>query len=332
MSKGKSKNMPTALQRACARAVVGLVLAAICALTISSPSIAEEGGAGHYAPGGIATIIDLPPTQPGWVIQPLYIYYNGDARGSRILPIAGQIASQVEATVNAVALGAIYTFEPLVLGAHYSVAAYGSYVWMDVNASVSTSTGTRSRNDTVDGISDITFAPVLLAWKSGLWQFDALLSIYAPTGDYEEGRLANQGLNYWTFDPAAGVSYSSEKTGINFGVHAGITINTENPATDYRSGSVLHIDASAQQLLPLGTGFIGIGFNAFLYEQISADSGSGAQLGDFMGHSMGIGPVLSYILPTQAGMGAIEVRWLPELDTEKRLQGDFVWVKAAWQF
>jgi hypothetical protein len=46
----------------------------------------------------------------------------------------------------------------------------------------------------------------------------------------------------------------------------------------------------------------------------------------------GVGPVLNYILPIGKNTLAVEVKWLPELDTKNRLQGDSVWVKAVFQF
>jgi len=307
--------------------LLAIMTAGLCVLILCPTSNAEEGGSGHYVPGSVATMIDLAPTAPGWIVQPLYLHYDGDFSGSRTLPVAGLISTGLEATIDSVTLGGFYTFEQPLLGAHYSVGAYVPYVWMDVTGTL----GGLSLTDKVDGIGDITLIPTMLAWKSDLWQFNALLPIYAPTGDYEVGRLANPGLNYWTFDPTVGVAYNNSKTGFNSALHAGVTFNTENEDTDYVSGSVLHVEASAQQLLPVGTGFLGIGLNGFLYEQTSGDSGSGATE-DFKGRSIGIGPVLSYILPTESGTGVIEARWLPELDTKNRLEGDYFWVKAAWQF
>jgi hypothetical protein len=35
---------------------------------------AAEGGSTHYAPGAVATMTDLAPTQPGWVIEPIYLH------------------------------------------------------------------------------------------------------------------------------------------------------------------------------------------------------------------------------------------------------------------
>ncbi|MCK5915150.1 MAG: transporter, partial [Deltaproteobacteria bacterium] len=214
-----------------------IIIAGLCLLILGTTANAEEGGSGHYAAGGVATLIDLAPTAPGLIVQPLYLHYNGSAGKSKTIPVANLIAVDLDATIDALTLGGIYTFEQPVLGAHYSVGIYVPYMMMDVTATVTGKTGTVSQTDSVDGIGDVTLIPVMLAWKSDVWQFNALLPIYAPTGDYEVGRLANAGLNYWTVDPTVGVSYANEKTGLNFALHTGITFNTENNDTNYRSGS-----------------------------------------------------------------------------------------------
>ena len=115
-------------------------------------------------------------------------------------------------------------------------------------------------------------------------------------------------------------------------MYAGVALNTENPDTDYQSGSTLHLDGSVQQLLPVGPGYLGIGAEAFYLEQVTGDSGRGARLGDFMGRTAGIGPVLTYILPRGDDTFVAELRWLPELDVKSRLEGDYVWLKLVYQF
>ncbi len=306
-------------------------LALLLSVTTSTV-IAEEGGAGHYMPGGAGTLIDAPPIKAGWVFESIYLHYSGETSLSAAFPRAGLVTAGLEATSNAYMLGALYTFEPLVLGAHFSVGAFLPIVDMEVTGALDTALGRVSRTDSVTGLGDISLIPAMLAWKSGDWQFDAMLTVYAPTGDYEVGRLANTGLNYWTFDPTIGINYNNQKTGFNFALHTGITLNTENSDTKYKSGSVLHTEASITQLLPLGKGFLGIGANAFLYDQVSGDSGAGAKLGDFEGLSIGIGPALSYVLPIGKNTLAAEIKWIPERDTNKRLEGDAIWVKVVYQF
>ena len=61
--------------------VVTFVRNASLAFIFAHPhaALATEGGTGHYVPGGIATLIDLAPTKPGWVVEPIYLHYEGNA-------------------------------------------------------------------------------------------------------------------------------------------------------------------------------------------------------------------------------------------------------------
>ena len=293
---------------------------------------AEEGGSGHYVPGSLATLIDLPPTKEGWVVQPLYLHYEGDASVSRAFPIGGLLAAGLQADSDAFTLGGVYTFKPTLLGANYSVAAYVPYVWMSVSATLSTPLGSRIRTESANGLGDMTIVPLMMAWKLDSWQFNSLLTIYAPTGKFDVGSLANTGLNYWSFDPTFGVSYNNQRIGFNAALHTGFAFNTENDDTNYQSGTVWHSEGSVQQLLPLGKGFVGIGANIFYSEQVTGDSGAGARLGSFEGRTFGVGPVLTYVLPLGKNTLVAEIRWLPELYTKNRLNGDYLWVKGAYQF
>ncbi|MCH7228535.1 transporter [Haloferula sp. A504] len=309
-----------------------LTAASLCLLAAPF-TLAEEGGAGHHVPGGMSTMIDILPTQPGWVVESMYLHYSGDASAGSRIPIANRLGLGLDATSDAFTLGGIYTFEQQVLGAHYSVGAFVPYVWMNVEAQVRVGLLPPAFvSSSTDGLGDISILPVMMAWKSDNWQFNAALPIYAPTGDYRAGRLANPGLNHWSFDPTVGVAYANEETGFNFAVHTGFTFATENSDTSYRNGTVWHLDVSAQQLLPVGPGVLGIGVEAFYIEQVTGDSGRGATLGGFKGSTYGLGPVLSYILPVDDSAFVVEARWLTELETTNRPQGDYFWLKAVYQF
>jgi len=291
--------------------------------------LAGEGGVSHVMPGANATLVDLPPIAPGWFLKPMYINYKGDA--SARIPTAAGVVSNANATTNTIALGGGYGFEQQVLGAHYGVAAFVPYTWVDISADTAALGGKRIQNS-VSGLGDITIVPVLMAWKSGDVQYDFLLPIYAPTGNYQKGRLGNTGLNYWTFDPIVGVSYNNAKSGFNAAAHIGWAINTENNDTGYKSGQVVHLDAAVQQIFPLGPGFANIGAEAWYFDQVTCDSGAGATLGCFKGRTSGIGPVLGYIQPIGQNKLIFEVKWLPEMDTRNRLNGDYIWLKVVYKF
>jgi hypothetical protein len=243
------------------------------------------------------------------------------------MPVGGVISVGLDTTADVLTVGALYTFENNLLGAHYSVGAFLPHIWLDVNGNVNQI----ERADTAHGVSDMTLIPAMLAWKCDSWEYSFTLAVYAPTGEYNAGNLANAGLNYWTVDPAVGVSYSNDKTGFHFGAYAGVTFNSENSATDYKSGSMFHLEGSVQQLFALGKGVIGLGADAFCCGQISGDGGSGARR-EFKGQTIGIGPVLEYILPIGENTVVFEAKWMPELQVRNRIKGDYIWVKAAYQF
>jgi hypothetical protein len=163
-------------------------------------------------------------------------------------------------------------------------------------------------------------------------KYDVRFGIYAPSGDYEAGKLANAGRNYWTFEPSASISWLSTKIGTEATLFAGFDVNTENPDTDYRSGTSVHLDGTIAQHLPLFGGFAGVGANGFYYQQITGDSGSGATLGDFEGRTAGVGPLISYVHKVGGADLAAEVKWLPELEVTRRLKGDTIWFKVGIAF
>ncbi len=322
------------MTQAAARARGGrqaLACALVTAWLAATPvAHAGEGGTAHVLPGANATILDLPPTSAGWFAKPMYVNYHGET--SALVPTAAGVVANAEATVNTLVLGGGYGFEQTVLGgAHYSVAAFLPYSWLNISANSEALGGVRINSD-VAGLGDLTIVPVLLGWKAGDWQYDFLLPVYAPTGSYELGRLGNPGLNYWTFDPIVGLVYANAKSGFNAAAHLGYAMNTQNNATQYKSGDIVHLDASVQQIFPLGSGFANVGAEAWYFQQATCDTGAGATLGCFKGRTAGIGPVLGYIQPIGQQKLLFELKWLPELDTQNRLNGDFIWLKMVFKF
>ena len=313
-----------------------IALAVLAALAVGLPPCAraEESGSGHYLPGAAASFIDALPGRSGLAVANYFTFYDASAGRSRQLPFGGLIAAGVDATVYADTVALVYQTPLRLLGGSYAVALAIPYVWVEVKGTVATGARTRTVRDTADGIGDITLYPFMLGWSSlgGDLKSDVRLGIYAPTGDFEKGKLANAGKSYWTFEPGASVSYLSSKIGLEVSAFAGLDFNTENDDTNYRTGTQFHLDLTVAQHLPLLGSVIGAGANAFFYQQVTGDSGAGARLGDFKGRTVGIGPVLSYATKIGGKDLVAEVKWLPELTVEKRLKGDYVWFKLAFLF
>ena len=161
---------------------------------------------------------------------------------------------------------------------------------------------------------------------------NARLNIYAPSGSYKVGRLANLGKNYWTFEPLFGFMYMGRKNGREASIFFGADFNTKNHATDYQTGIRLHLDGTLAQHFPLWGGLAGVGISGYWYEQITGDSGAGANLGDFEARTTGIGPAISYFGKIGDLDFLAELKWLHELDVENRPEGDFVWLKFIAKF
>jgi hypothetical protein len=319
-----------------------LMLALGIVLARSGPGFAAESGIGHYMPGLTASFIDeaLPRETP-FVVENQFNYYNASSGLGQQLEFGGRVAANISSTSYAEVPLLAYTSPLSLLGGNFAFAAAIPYIWLDVNGQV-TLKRTRPEDGTVvertvavsdstNGIGDITLIPFWLAWSQGDLKWDLRLLVFAPTGEYNEGQLANVGLNYWTFTPMATASYLSSKYGYEITAFMGFDFNTNNNAIDYHSGDVFHYDMTIAQHLPLfDWGIIGAGANFFYWQQITGDTGSGARLGPFKSHTTGIGPVVSFITPKKNFI--FEVKWLPDIQVADRLQGDQVWFKAAYVF
>jgi len=324
------------------KTVKSMTLGALVMLAVLVPLFAhaEEGGSGHYMPGGAASFIDVLPGKPGLGIANFFNYYDGSASGTKQMPWGGLIAGSLDATCNSDTVVVLYETPLKLLGGEYAVGVAIPYVWLEVKGDVritgpAGNTITRNRTERTNGIGDILLYPFMISWTAlnRDLKYNVWLGIYAPTGDYDKGNLANVGKNYWTFEPTVSVSYISSKIGLEVTAFAGLDFNTENEDTDYQSGTQFHLDVTVAQHLPLFGGTIGVGANFFYYQQLEGDSGSGASLfGDFKGRTIGIGPVLSYITKVWGKDLAAELKWLPEIDVGNRLEGDSIWFKLAMAF
>ncbi|WP_299597792.1 transporter [uncultured Microbulbifer sp.] len=305
---------------------------AVSSLLLPIRSSATEGGIGYYVPGTMATLIDRAPVQTGWVFKPQYMHYSGDFSASADTPIAGLVAAGIDVKIDAVAPGLLYTFEKDVLGAKYTVGAFPSWVDVTVTGTIESNIANISRRDSVSGLGDTTLIPALMAWQEDCWQYNFMFAVHAPTGDYEVGRLANEGLNYWAVNPVVGLAYSNQPAGFNASVFTGVMFNDENSDTDYRSGRTFHLDASIQQMIKAGAGFVTLGLNGFWSQQFSPDRNPGRFVDEFKMRSSGIGPVVGYMLPMGKDNLLLELSWLPQTDTRNTTEGEYVWLKLVYQW
>jgi hypothetical protein len=317
--------------------ILGLALAAMLPMT-KAP--AEEGASGHYIPGLTATCYDAMPDKPGFAAFNFFTIYSGNAGAGKPLDFSSDVALGVKANFYANTVGTVYQSDLKLLGGNYGAVLAIPFVWVDVHAQTEITGpkgGTLAKknvSDSASGLGDMTIYPFIVSWKAlnDELKYDIRTGIYAPTGSYDVGRLANCGKNYWTFEPGASASWLSKKFGTEISLFTGFDFNTENPDTHYQTGTQYHLDLSVVQHLPLWGGFAGVGANGFYYQQIEGDSGSGANLGNFEGQTIGVGPAISYVHPLGTSQIFGEVKWLPEVEVKNRTEGDYIWIKAGVLF
>jgi hypothetical protein len=291
-----------------------------------SSARAEEGGSGHYSPGSTASFLDAIPLQPGLALANLFLYRPVSANVR--VPIAGIVTDHLDGKVFADSLVAIYRTPLELMGGTVAFGGALAVVWLDVDATV----GGRAASEKGSGIGDLLLYPFLLGWTRGDLQYDVRLGVYVPTGKYDVGSLTNLGKNYWTFEPGVALFYRSGKPGLQASAYVAVDFNTNNGATDYQTGTQFHVDATLAEHFAVLGGLLGAGAGAFYYQQIGGDSGTGATLGEFKGRTIGIGPVVSYATNLGGIDAAVELKWLPEVDVQNRIEGDFFWIKLRAAF
>ena len=317
--------------------VVGALAAAI--LCLPGAALAEEGGSGHYFPGSMASFIDAVPPSPTFIVRLNVLDYGGSASLSRPIPIAGLTTLGAHADSTGLGLTMLWR-PPIDLGPRWSYAMSATipYVWLGVNADVATTLpggapASVARSSNTDAIGDIVLMPLMLNYNvSRDFNINFRVAEYAPTGSYEVGRLSNTGKNFWTTEPTLALMYFGQKNGIEASVFTGFDFNSENNATHYQTGTQFHVDGTLAQHFPALGGLLGLGVNAYDYQQIAGDGGSGASLGAFEGSSIGVGPVASYVGKV-AGLNTVwELKWIDEVQTHDRLQGSTLWFKVLSKF
>ncbi|MFN0129312.1 MAG: transporter [Verrucomicrobiales bacterium] len=296
---------------------------------------AEEGGSGHYQPGSMASFADGVPLEETFIVRYNFLMWDASAEATRTIPIANllTLGADIESYANGITLLWRPPFGEINHHWSYAMSATIPYVDLDITADIITPLGTVKRGDSISGLGDIVLMPVMLNQNfNDDFNINYRLGIYAPTGRYDVGRLANTGKNYWTLEPAVAFMYLGKKNGREASLFLGGDYNFENPDTDYQTGVQIHADGTLAQHFPLWGGLAGAGVNGYWHEQVEADSGSGATLGDFKARTAGLGPVLSYASKLGNVDLIAELKWLHEFETRNRPEGDYVWFKFLMKF
>lgn len=286
-------------------------LTAICSLAFFLPTAqATEGGGSSYPMGADNYMTGAMPP-PGFYAQMFAERYRAD----RLMDNRGKSALDgFHLSADVIAPRLIWVTEQKVLDG--ALAFHLNVPLVDLRVDVN------GQHQKKTGMGDIIFGPALGYHYSDKFHAIYALDIFAPTGRYDRGDLANIGRNYWAFEPVAAFSYV-DPAGVNADIKIMYDFNLRNSATDYRSGQELHADYSLGW--GLGNGWV-IGVGGYVYRQTTDDRQDGDRVADNKGRAVAIGPSVKYA--SDSGW-FVTAKWQKESQVRNRPEGEAYWVKLT---
>ncbi|RTL49509.1 MAG: phenol degradation protein meta [Bradyrhizobiaceae bacterium] len=305
-------------------ALISSVIAIPCLLMNSAR--ADESGISFWLPG-LNGSLAAAPAVPGWSWATLYYHTSVDASRSAKFTDGGSVVAGLRGQADLGIFGPTYTFATPVLGAQAAVSVLGiaGRSQASIDATLTGPMGgsiSGSRTDTVTGFGDIV-PQVSLKWNNGVNNFMWYGAGGIPVGAYQEGRLANVGIGHGAIDSGFGYTYFNPQSGNEFSAVLGATYNFKNTYTQYQNGIDLHLDLGASHFV---TKQWMVGLVGYYFQQLTADSGQGAVLGDFKSRVAGIGPQIGYLFPINGMQGYINVKGYKEFAAENRPEGWNLWL------
>ncbi|TPV99590.1 MAG: hypothetical protein USCAAHI_00987 [Beijerinckiaceae bacterium] len=176
-------------------------------------------------------------------------------------------------------------------------------------------------------ISETDYSAVL-GWHAGDHNWSVSLTDFAPTGNYDPGRLVQTGLNRPALDIKGAYTFLSLQTGTEISGGLGMIFNALNNATNYQSGSELHFEWALNQHFPFG---LAAGVGGYFYQQLTDDYGSGDTTGPNRARAAAVGPLLSYAFKAGDQKVDLSGRWFHEFAVENRPRGDSFFASLAFR-
>ncbi|MCG8559870.1 MAG: transporter [Hyphomicrobiales bacterium] len=306
--------------------LVGLAIAALFQYWTVPSARAAEGGISYYLPGLYGDIAAGLAPEPGHYWFTTNTYYTATPTDP-ILP--GQIDGEIDGALYLNLIRGFWVTDKKILGARYAASVRIPLLKVSVDADVQTPLGPASLAFDDFGLGDIGIIPVSLYWQLGRLNLNLYQTVTAPTGDYDVANLATVSRNQWSFDTVLAATWLDLDAGIEVTVIPGILVNTQNPTTNYRSGTEFHMDVMVNRIF---SPKFAMGLHGSFYRQITGDSGTGAVLGSFKGRASSIGPALIYRPKVAGRQGYLSLKWLHEFDVENRFEGNLFTLTAGIKF
>lgn len=203
------------------------------------------------------------------------------------------------------------------------------YLWNQATADFEAPSAKLYRQQSDTGIFDLLVTPLTAGYHFSETEHGSIgLGIWVPTGSYDRSRLANSGLNYWSFVPTEAYTGLWPKHGVVFSTLGSVQFNTRNKDTNYQSAPLLTLDALVAK--DLGSGWRA-GLVAAWVQQLADDKGLLAdKLSGFRGYSVALGSVVAYSMKLgEARQLDATLRWPPSIASRNRMEGNALTLTAS---
>ncbi|WGJ15121.1 transporter [Methylocapsa sp. D3K7] len=298
--------------------VAGAACAAV-SLVGTQETRAVEYGVGEYFLGlEIPMSGYIPP--PGVFFKDSYYLYHGTSPGLN-----------VQFVFN-IAQAGYFISTDLFGGATVGIFATVPYVGVENSIPVSFRdssglTETSRLNAGISSIGDSDYSAVM-GWHEGDNNWLVALTAFTPTGNYNQNRFVQTGLNRPGIDIKGGYTFLSLRTGMEVSAALGMTFNALNTFTNYQSGTELHFEWALNQHFPVG---LAVGVGGYFYQQVTNDYGLGDTVGPNKGRVASVGPLLSYTLKVGDQEVNLSGRFFHEFAVQNKTRGDAIYTTLSFR-
>jgi hypothetical protein len=300
-------------------------------LSLIRSALAVEGGIGRPISGmQIAPYAGLIPPEPGLAVAIGETYYQGSIGGGINVPIAGLLVANVDMKASFTPIALFYIWPTPTKTWNFASSASFPIAWLQVEADLSRGPFEVLKKQSISGLFDLVFTPIIASHHFSETDHMAFsFSFWAPTGDYQKGRLVNLSNNTWTFIPGIAYTKIIPQGNIELSGIWQMNFDTEDAATHYQNGILSDLEVLAIKRFKCG---FGIGFIESWIQQLNDDEDIPATLNGFVGRAFGIGPIATY--STKIGKSHLDfsARWIHEFDNSKRVEGDVYSFSASLKF
>ena len=274
---------------------IAKTLAGAAGVALMVPAaMAAESLAGVYLLGFRGPLAGITPP-PGFYFENDVYFYDGRLGAGRSFATGGFVGAGLKSQLRLDLMTPLWITPVEIFGGRlgFSATFPVGRAGVATGALVSTPVGRDRRrlDDSAVTYGD-PFVGATLGWSHGNFHWSANLAANIPAGGYRDDELANISLNRPALDFTGAFTWLDPKIGLEISVAPGITFNWTNTATHYRTGNELHVEWGVSQYLSKD---FSVGVVGYHYQQLTGDSGTGANLGPFKGRVTAVGGTLAYI-------------------------------------